>query len=274
MLQQIAYLLTVYFPLRIRDLSVNALVLLLKEEHAVELSHRLLRRKRLVGILPDGNLLCFPLDDLKLLTIISEIYDRKIYDSEDTDNHDLICDVGAHIGLFSLRMARKAKNGRIIAIEASPSNYRFCLRNIRLNNLNGRIEAINAAVGERKSRATLWLSNVSGGDNSLVKGWHYSGPLGRTRMRQEVSVQPLDDILPEATSRALVKIDVEGMELGVLAGLAEKSAKVSRLIIEVHTSVTEEAKVYDWLRDHDFSITKKHRLYGDCLLVEARRHYG
>ena len=268
----ILYFLTIYFPLRMRDIYVNILARFFGKNYSIDLSYRLLNGKSLLGILPDGSFLVFPLDDMKLLDIISEVYSKKIYDLQKFDKPDLICDLGAHIGLFSLRMAKLVSDSKIIAVEVSPSNYSFCLRNITLNKLCDRVEVFCVAVGQNRRTAILYLNKFSRGDNSLRKEWHGLDISKYGWQRKSVNVLPLEDILPIETSHAFLKIDVEGMETEVLKGLENRSMVVDRFVIEIHTSITEELEVYKWLNIHSFSITKKQRLYSDCLIIEARRH--
>ncbi|MEM3393653.1 MAG: hypothetical protein QXY79_01235, partial [Candidatus Methanomethylicia archaeon] len=97
------YFLTVYIPLRIRDLFINFLAFFVRRDYVVKAWHKLFKEKSLKGILPDGNLICYPLYGLKLLPIISEIYHKKIYEVENIKAFECIYDVGAHIGLFLLK---------------------------------------------------------------------------------------------------------------------------------------------------------------------------
>jgi len=178
MLRKLLYLLTVYLPLRIRDLCINFLTLFIKRDYAIKVAYKLLNGKALMGELPDGSLIFYPLDDFKLLSIISEIYHKKIYDVEGCESFKCVCDVGAHIGLFTLRVSKQAPNSKIIAIEPNPINFKFLVKNIFMNNLEDRVHALNVAVGKRKERSVFYLSKVSRGDSSL-KRWHSNtGTLG------------------------------------------------------------------------------------------------
>jgi len=219
MLRKLLYLLTVYLPLRIRDLCINFLALFIKRDCAIKVAYKLLNGKALMGVLPDGSLIFYPLDDFKLLSIISEIYYKKIYDVEGYESFKCVCDVGAHIGLFTLRISKQASNSKIIAIEPNPINFKFLVKNISINGLEDRVHALNVAVGKRKERAVLYLSKVSRGDSSM-KRWHDTGTDGVLI----VDVIPLDDVLFKLEMGVcdLIKIDVEGMESEVLEGLQKQ----------------------------------------------------
>ena len=233
---------------------------------AIEVANRLLSRKSLIGMLPDGNLVFLPLDDLKLLSIISEIYMKKIYDVGQMENFHCACDVGAHIGLFTLRISKKAPSSKIIAIEPNPTNFKFLCKNICINHLNERVYTLNAAVGKERGKAILLLSKISRGDGS-IKRWHNAGSAGGLI----IDVITLDEVLMNKGICDLVKIDVEGAESDVLKGLENQYQKVNNLIIEVHIPIVNVTKICEWLRCNGFVITKCRKLYADCFLLEARR---
>jgi FkbM family methyltransferase len=202
------------------------------------------------------------------LPIISEIYHRKIYDVGQTENFSFICDVGAHIGLFTLKMSKQAPKSEIIAIEPDPINFKFLSKNILINGLADRVHMLNVAAGQKREKALLLMNNISRGDTSIKK-WHNAGTAGHLA----IDVLPLAEILQAARNYDLVKIDVEGMESEVLNGLGKKHLNVNRLVIEIHIPLVHPAEIYEWLRNHRFVITKTQRLYDDCLLAEAEAQH-
>jgi tRNA G37 N-methylase Trm5 len=60
---------------------------------------------------------------------------------------DVVLDVGANIGAFTIRVARKVK--RVIAIESEPQNFRLLLENIKINNIQN-VLPINLAVSDKE----------------------------------------------------------------------------------------------------------------------------
>jgi len=183
------YCLTIYLPLRIRDLCINFFTLFVGRDYAIKMARKLLKEKSFIGVLPDGNRVFLPLDDFKILPIISEIYFQKIYDVKLTESPDCICDVGAHIGLFTLRISKQTSS-KIIAIEPHPVNFKFLVKNISINGLSGRVHALNLALGKYKGNAMLLLSKISRGDSSIKK-WHNAGDNGCLT----VKMSTLDNIL-------------------------------------------------------------------------------
>ena len=65
---------------------------------------------------------------------------------------DVVIDVGAHIGPYTLKASKRVGlNGKIIAIEADPENFDILNRNIQLNKLTNVI-ALNYAVYSKEDK--------------------------------------------------------------------------------------------------------------------------
>lgn len=130
-------------------------------------------------------------------------------------------DVGAHIGLFSVLMARLvAPAGRVISFEPTPSTRRVLAETVRLNGCGEyvqiRAEAMSAVSGSAPFRSSM----VPGcNSNSLVGASDEHGAI-------QVPTISLDELVDrERLSVSLIKIDVEGAELHVLRGAARTLAQ-------------------------------------------------
>jgi len=126
------------------------------------------------------------------------------------DEADLVVDVGAHVGLFTL-LAR-SRGVPVVAIEPSPMNLAKLYRNLRSNEAED-VEVMPVALGDH-----VGLSHLYGGGQgaSLRKGWGSIGSTYTTR----VPLHTLDSLLYARTAgqRLLIKIDSEGSELPILRG--------------------------------------------------------
>lgn len=142
----------------------------------------------------------------------------------------VVWDVGANIGAFSLLAARTVgPTGRVVAIEPEA----LCAAAIGDNadrNAIGWIDVHQVAAAARTGEAelivvrdSLWTRLASVGEHHLAVD------------RRVVPAYALDDL--PAPAPALVKIDVEGGELDVLAGMGRLLREVRPVIVcEMHST--------------------------------------
>lgn len=133
-------------------------------------------------------------------------------------------DVGAHCGAISIPF--ESFFDRVVAVEPLPDNFRALARNVALNGLQRKFRLRDAAAGAARGTGTLF---VHGDDEpSLV-------PRGAPVETVEVDIRPLDDMLDEEAISPpevrLLKVDVEGAELQVLAGAQRLLREGSPLVV-------------------------------------------
>jgi FkbM family methyltransferase len=131
---------------------------------------------------------------------------------------DVFVDVGANIGLYTC-LARAARR-TVIAVEPLPHNLDYLYSNLRANGFED-VEVFPVGLAQAAGLATLFGGTTGA---SLIRGWADAPvPLQRT-----IAVSTLDTLVADrfAGQRLLIKIDVEGAELGVLRGAARTLARV------------------------------------------------
>jgi FkbM family methyltransferase len=128
---------------------------------------------------------------------------------------DTFVDVGANIGYYSLLASRLVgKSGTVVAIEASPRTVDDLLTNLELNGVSN-VRVVNVAASECEGTAKIYRGHEhnTGLTTTLEdRGFDLEG---------EVHAAPLSAILKseELQDARLVKIDVEGAEWSVVAGM-------------------------------------------------------
>lgn len=129
-------------------------------------------------------------------------------------------DIGANVGFFSLIAARMVgTTGHVVAFEPVPGIAERARHNVRLNRL-ANVTVLPYAIGERSGTSTLTLTRHPGGA-TLVRPT--SDGVDRAI---SVGVVSVDEVVDGrlAPPPDLVKIDVEGAEFGVLAGMRQTMA--------------------------------------------------
>lgn len=147
-------------------------------------------------------------------------------------------DIGAHIGYFSSLLSRLVgPTGKVLAFEPSPENFPLLLHNIsQMGCLN--VVPIQAAVSDRPGRPLLYVS-PGHSNHSLVPG--YTDSEGTVT----VDAVSLDQYCASSAIHQvdLIKIDAEGAEPLILAGMKQLLSATPRLamIVEVNPNALRSA---------------------------------
>lgn len=143
-------------------------------------------------------------------------------------DEDVILDVGASIGWFSLVLSTGARP-RTYAFEPSPQTYRLLAGNVALNGRRN-IVPVNMALDESGGRKPFFLyKDCNQGRHSLIRAPKHVSSV-------EVDVVTLDDFMArnglEGKPVKLIKIDTEGNELRILKGAEKTLPRVANLLSE------------------------------------------
>jgi FkbM family methyltransferase len=139
-----------------------------------------------------------------------------------------VVDIGAHIGYYTRLLSELVgPSGNVFAFEPEPVNHAVLVANLAAKKY-GNVVVSTSAVSDRIGAATLHLSPGSS-NHSLLSG--YTETEGTT----EVTTVTLDSFLSDRGIENVdfVKIDVEGAEPLVLAGMTNtisRSPRVSMLV--------------------------------------------
>lgn len=154
-------------------------------------------------------------------------------------NGDIVFDVGANIGWYSLLLDRIAgqSNARIYSFEPDPSNYALLRDNVRRNDCT-HVVPLQNAVADRAATMTLHLY----GDTN--RGRHSMLPL-HDGESVEVEAVTLDDFCTtesiDAAPVRFMKIDIEGFELMALRGAENTLARAQLVMLEYSPRYMTEA---------------------------------
>lgn len=128
-----------------------------------------------------------------------------------------VVDVGANCGYYSILMADLVgPEGRVVAVEPHPDAVNLLRRSTILNGFADRIRISEAAAGDGDGRATLYAQTASAGGSSLVARF---GELGPDCARIEVAKVRFDTLLADEDRVDFIKIDAEGSEDRIVAGM-------------------------------------------------------
>jgi FkbM family methyltransferase len=172
-------------------------------------------------------------------------------------------DVGAHAGYYTLLAADLVgPSGQVIAFEPAADNREFLENNITANGEIGKkIIVYPFALSDAQEKTVLHRNQDAGGHSLIGRGDGES--VLSTRMDSAL------DCIPD-----MVKIDVEGAEMRVLAGM-KNILSTERPLTIIAEDWGDKQGVSDFLgREHGFREVAKFRSDGTVILVknqEAKR---
>ena len=133
-------------------------------------------------------------------------------------------DLGANIGYFACIMAKKAKAGRTIAVEADPAIAQYVQDNLHINFLEGVAESICGAISDSVGELTLHRRVTRSGNTSIIDvGDAFAQSKGEPPTETfAVPCFTIDSLLQRMDGRVdFIKIDVEGAEVMAFRGAHE-----------------------------------------------------
>ncbi len=172
-----------------------------------------------------------------------------------------VIDVGAHSGLFALRVA--GLGASVVAVEPDPGNLELLRRHVEENGLADRIRVVPQAIAAEPGRFRLLEA-----DDPCA---HRLGSLDDSRAGCEVEATTLTALVDGLSGAcALLKLDCEGGEYAILSAAASAVlARVRRVRMEFHVEEghpDDPAQLERLLREAGFTIErfamKKHGRQG------------
>ena len=153
---------------------------------------------------------------------------------------DVVVDVGAHVGVVSIFLAKKYPFIRIYAVEPEPRNFACLKRNIELNGA-ANVTAINKAVSGDGRERTLYVPGSGSARATIDRHAAHSKATVRTTLVQTVT---LDQMFQEHGIRycRVLKISAPGAIRDVLEGLT-RTGCVDLVCGELDLADCSEARV-------------------------------
>lgn len=172
------------------------------------------------------------------------------YSHQPIQPHDVVVDIGAQIGAFTVLAAKMASGGQVLAYEPYPPNFSLLQENVRMNNCPN-VKLFNQSVGKAGGRnAALYVNPTNSGGHSTV------APVGRRKIRTRQT--SLSELIRANKIRRInyLKIDIEGGEFDLLLSTPLRVLqKVDVITLEYHDYLlakNRHLQIVDWLRAGGF----------------------
>lgn len=169
----------------------------------------------------------------------------------------MVCfDVGANIGYYTLLESKMVGDeGKVIAIEPSPINFKQLQKNIQ-NEKAKNVELYQIAGGDQNGTIKFLLdphSNLS----RIISNEEKVREKGEI---VDVPMKKLDSFLEASTIKTLdfIRMDVEGYEFNILEGMRNSIKKFRPAIqMEVHTRILgykKTQKLLEWFMSEKYEV--------------------
>lgn len=179
---------------------------------------------------------------------------------------DVVIDLGANIGYFTLLAARLVgQQGIVFAFEPEPKNYSYLIKNIELNNYK-QATAFQKAVSDKNGKIKLFICGYDSGHHTINRpngiDAYREGRKGETK-EIEIDAVSLNDFLGEKERKIdVIKMDVEGAEMLALLGMDKilKTNQNLKMFVEFFPLLIEKMGnspkefIRKLLEDYKFSI--------------------
>lgn len=194
--------------------------------------------------------------------VISHFYTPQLEIYSPTHNIQIntIVDLGANIGIESIRLSHLYKNARIIAVEAEKGNFQKLQKN---TSNNYQIEVVHAAIWSENCNLKLLPAND--GNN---QGWH----LKKAEAKQDFDMTGItfEELIQthKLKSIDILKIDIEGAEVELFGDkFGEWIHDVKCLVIECPDGETPLASSLIFKKFHDACYNFNTYLNGENLIL-------
>jgi FkbM family methyltransferase len=173
---------------------------------------------------------------------------------------DVVVDIGANIGAFSVYAAKMCGASRVLSFEPFPDTFKVLNANVDKNDLQN-VTYVNQAIAGNRGRRTMAVDSVDFGCNSLI-----TGSFERTL---DVECSTLDDVFERysLTNIDYLKMDCEGAEYEILENAIPRLGQIGRISMETHTIPGRKAEDLErLLGEHGFRV----KLFGGSRLYATR----
>lgn len=206
-------------------------------------------------------------DNINFILNLSNPIDREIYlkGSYEKKQLDLVLslidkykmnyfiDVGAHMGFYSMIIAKK--DLFVYAFEPIKGNYNQLLNNRDINNFKN-IKIFNFALSDERKNIKMWVpdKDKTGGYSVYNENDEEIKNYENEKINiEDGKSEKGDEFIKIKGQKIIVKIDVERHELKVLNGIKDLLTN-NKIILQIEIFNNRKKKIFDYLKRSDFNF--------------------
>lgn len=199
---------------------------------------------------------------------VNYAYELSIKRFIERENFTVFFDIGACLGEFSIWLAGKGK--KCITFEPVSYSYNMIQRNIHLNKVEHNVQLFKCGLGAQHAEAHFELNSTNPGSNRRVEQ-----PGKDTEV---FIINTLDELMPSfnllPTDKLLIKIDVEGMELEMLAGAQQLINNFDDIVMIIEEKFSGEHNIRQGLSkmgNWEFCQLDEHNIYARKIKMNSKK---
>jgi FkbM family methyltransferase len=173
----------------------------------------------------------------------------KFFGDQKNSPCEILVDVGANIGVFTLYWCSLNKNFQTISIEPFDKNYNLLISNVDKNNFNNQVKIYKHSLSSKKSYGMIEVSDLRPGSSSFKFSPVDSQGLDLSSL---VESSTLDILLQNNEGLKILKIDVDGNDFDVLKGAEKSLASKNIVSILIESSENQQYKINNYLTKFGF----------------------
>lgn len=173
-------------------------------------------------------------------------------------------DIGGNIGIYAL-YAALTSDVTVYSFEPSALNYALLVEHTELNNMGDAVKPLCLALGRETKLDSLHMGEFATG--------HASNALGKAETQFKEFTPVFSQAIPAMTADDFrkifkleapdhIKLDVDGIENDILAGMPETLSHVKTLVIEVEGQNAEAGNIEKSLNKAGLKEDETHRAKG------------
>lgn len=204
----------------------------------------------------------FVLDNFESGLILKEVYGTENYFPKINNNQnyslkpdDIVIDIGANVGLFTVYAAKLAPKGKVYSFEPVKGNFERLQSHVELNGIKN-VVTVNKAVSDKNKKTKIYLIEKNSGGHSINKN-KFKIHNEKVFSTEQIECISLKEVFDKYKIRhcSFLKLDCEGEEYKILTKLPESYLnKIDKISLEYHPSVVDVIKLARHLAKNNFRV--------------------
>lgn len=179
-----------------------------------------------------------------------EFYFYDGYKDIDIEGYDVFVDIGAHVGLFSIRAAEKTDD--VMAYEPDKNTYELLKRNIKLNDIEN-CKTYNYGVDKEKGEKEIQITDNSAANSIEIER-------KEQKETEKIKTTTLEEVASKINQKdeVFLKLDCEGSEFPILKNTSQETLrKFDKIFLEYHAEAGKPEELKKILENSGFNVTER-----------------